>query len=211
VKIKASKWAGLGLLVAVIGLTGCASPMALSGKGTAAEINGVTMAIFTVRTENSYHPNFHPDVKYLKLDKNNGKQPKTFKVNKVQDSGACDGEYLVSVDADPGSHTLNDIWGTSHRGLIMGSFSWPLDATFNLQANEITYIGHIDMVNRKRKDGEPRSGSVIPLIDQSISGFSGGTFDVTISDRFPTDVQLFVNAYPMIQGKSIYKSIMQLP
>jgi hypothetical protein len=206
--MKTSVRRGIGfvLLLVTAGLTGCTSPMALKEKRSAAEIDDMTIAIFTVRTENSYHPSFHPKVTSAEIDE--GGDDKIFIVDKIQGSGPHTGEFLISIDAEPGTHTLNDIAGSSFNGLIYGSFIWPIDATFTLQQNEITYIGHIDMDNRKRNDGEARSGSLFPLIDQSISGFSGGTFDVRISDRYDADIQLFVNAYPFIQGMPVYKSIM---
>lgn len=197
------KWSCFLALASIFGITGCASPMALTAQKDGVDLSSKSIAIFTLRTTNAYKPAYHPNVKRVKID-NSG----AFKTDAAISGGRQAGEYLISVDAEPGQHTLNDVIGSSSSGLIFGSFAFPVDAGFNLQANSITYIGHVDMTNRKRKDGEPRSGSVIPLIDQAVSGYSGGTFDIVISDRYDTDIQLFVNAYPIIQGKPIHRSVM---
>jgi hypothetical protein len=64
-------------------------------------------------------------------------------------------------------------------------------------------------VLRERKtDNETRAGSIFPLIDQSIVGFSGGTFDVVIEDKFDEDMQSFIKEYPVLQKVKVEKSIL---
>ena len=188
----------------LLGLTGCTSPMALNeARDSGLSLNEESIAIFTVKTANAYKPDYHPDVHNVILD-----DDETFHVNTEVRKGPQTGEYLVSVDAKPGKHSINDLLGSSSHGIIFGSFLFPVDATFVLQPNTITYIGHVEIVNRERKDGEPRSGSLFPLIDQAMSGYSGGTYDIAITDRYQTDIQLFANEYSIIQGQPIHKSIM---
>jgi len=67
----------------------------------------------------------------------------------------------------------------------------------------------VDMVNRKRNEGEPRSGSVIPFIDQAVAGYSGGTFDITVTDKSATDIPLFIQTYPCLRGLQIGTAVMQ--
>jgi len=75
--------------------------------------------------------------------------------------------------------------------------------------NKISYLGHLDVVLRERKnDNEIRAGSVIPLIDQATSGFSTGTFDVVIEDRFDEDMKAFISEYPALQNVIIEKAIL---
>ena len=47
-----------------------------------------------------------------------------------------------------------------------GHFEFPVKGRFEL-TDGITYLGHVKMVNRQRKQGEERSGGVLPLIDRS--------------------------------------------
>jgi hypothetical protein len=61
----------------------------------------------------------------------------------------------------------------------------------------------------ERKEGEKRSGLVLPLLDQAVCGFSGGTFDITVTDRSATDIPYFLRAYPALTGMTIGKAIMQ--
>ena len=63
------------------------------------------------------------------------------------------------------------------------------------------------MVNRKRKDGEPRSGGLIPLIDQAVTGYSTGTFDIKISDRYNEDLKVFKESYPFVENYEVKKNL----
>jgi hypothetical protein len=59
-----------------------------------------------------------------------------------------------------------------------------------------------------RKDSRPRAGSVIPLIDQSVTGFSSGTFVVEVSENYEEDTQLITKRFPYLAGKDIRKMIL---
>ncbi len=137
---------------------------------------------------------------------------KVFAANKPYKEGKKEYfEYLVSVDLEPGEYSLGRIEGEGLAGggfLIAGHFGFPVNARFTLSSG-ITYLGHVKMTNRERKEGEQRSGGIFPLIDQTVCGFSGGTFDVTVSDRSETDIPAFIEAYPRLKDVNITKAIMQ--
>ena len=48
----------------------------------------------------------------------------------------------------------------------------------------------------------------MPLIDQSVTGISGGTFDVTIRDGSEADLPTFTTRFPVLNNRSIQKSIL---
>jgi hypothetical protein len=142
--------------------------------------------------------------------------------------------YLISVDLDPGDYSLGNIFGTSNQGGLKGVFCFPVNARFTL-TNGITYLGHVMMTNRQRtqynqntrvRKGaelmmqsrpiekpsgpiEESSGPLFPLLQQGLSGFSGGTFDVTVTDKGDSDIKEFVSAYPLLKDVNITKAIMQ--
>ena len=82
-----------------------------------------------------------------------------------------------------------------------------MDVEFEIRSNVITYIGQAQMVNRKREEGEPRSGSIFPLVDQSVTGFSDGTFDIEVSDNYLEDIKILKEKYPFIRNIEIKKNI----
>ena len=117
-------------------------------------------------------------------------------------------EYLVSVYVEPGEHTIGRIFGNSSGFLIAATFDFAVNAKFSVEPGGVVYLGHISMINRQRVGDEPRSGSVIPLIDQAAAGYSGGTFDVEITDRSETDLPDFIAVYPNLSELTIDKVMM---
>ena len=70
------------------------------------------------------------------------------------------------------------------------------------------YIGNIKASVIPRKEGQPRAGSVIPLIDQAVTGFSSGTFVVDLSDNYDEEILLIKKKFPYLTGKNITKMIL---
>ena len=57
-------------------------------------------------------------------------------------------------------------------------------------------------------DQELRSGSALPLIDQASTGYSGGTFDIQITDRYEEDMTLLKRKFPLLESRSIEKKVL---
>ncbi len=190
---------------------GCATnKMALdAGKGSVSS-SAKPIGIFTLRTANDFKPSFLPEVAKIEVlagDSGSGRKFKNGKPYQKVKKQYC--EYLVSVALEPGAYTLGDVAGTSGNFLISGHFKFPAGTHFSLSPGSISYLGHVVMTNRQRAEGERRSGSIFPLIDQSVCGFSSGTFDVSVVDRSDTDIPAFIQAYPWLQQMNITKAIMQ--
>jgi hypothetical protein len=203
------------LLVAVflsasLFLNGCVTKMALQAKKGPPSLAAKSVGLFTLRTENQYKPSYQPYVRFVEIKDEKTQDGKKFKTDKANAEGKDQFvEYLISIELAPGNYTLGDILGYSSGFLISGHYKFPVNARFQLAPGSMTYLGHVAMVNRERKEGEKRSGAILPLIDQSVSGFSSGTFDITISDRRDADMAAFVQAYPYLKGLQIGNSIMQ--
>jgi hypothetical protein len=197
------------VLFAAFSFSGCANKMALdANKGNLAKMNK-PIAIFTLRTENVYKPSYQPEMRNISFVSSGSQGGKTVVPKKPYKQGKKEYlEYLVSVDLEPGDYKVGLVQGGASSFLVSGNFSFPVNARFNLDSG-ITYLGRVTMKNRERKEGEDRAGSIFPLIDQSICGFSGGTFDITVADRGETDIPDFVQAYPSLKDVSITKGIMQ--
>jgi hypothetical protein len=197
------------LIFAAFTFGGCATHMTLdANKGSLAKVTK-PIGIFTLRTENVYKPSYQPEAKKITFVSSSSQAKTTFDLSKPYKQGKKEYlEYLVSVDLEPGNYSVGNVEGGGSGFLISGNFNFPVKAHFDL-ASGIAYLGHITMTNRERKEGEERSGSVFPLIDQSVCGFSGGTFDITVTDRGETDVPDFVQAYPALKDVNVTKTIMQ--
>lgn len=191
---------------------GCASmnPMALETKSGALQLTSKSAGLFTLRTSNQYKPSYQPDVKSIEVISQETDKAVNFKVAKPY-SQEKDRffEYLISVELSPGIYRVGNIAGVSPNFLTIGSFKFPVGASFELSPNAVVYLGHINMVNRKRNEGEKQSGSILPLIDQAASGYADGTFDISISDRSDIDIPLFEQTYPEVEKHIITKNIMK--
>jgi hypothetical protein len=199
------------VLAGMTAFCGCANtqPMALSSKSKTLDLTTESIGIFTLETLNGYKPGFEPAVSSVAVTPPAAEKAMFFQVGKPYRKGEDRSlAYLVSMRLPPGPCTVGNVSGTSNKLLVIGSFSFPLAAKFTLPPNTVTYLGHISMVNRKRKEGEPRSGSIIPLIDQAVCGYSDGTFDITVSDRSESDIPAFKKTYPVLQECTIDKVIM---
>jgi hypothetical protein len=60
----------------------------------------------------------------------------------------------------------------------------------------------------ERKDGELRAGPLIPLIDQAVTGFSGGTWNVAVSDRFDQDMTEFRTDFPVLEKADAQEDVL---
>lgn len=197
----------LCVLAAALSLSGCSTGMALDPKKPVPTASNKAIAIFTLRTENRVNTGFQPEVRKVKMEA--GGRERTFSVSKPYRHGKNEyNEYLMSVELTPGDCAMKRVEGGATGFLIISKFEFPVPARFALGSG-VSYLGNLTMTNRKRTGNEERSGSIFPLVDQAVSGFAGGTFDITVTDRSATDIPDFLSAYPTLQGVPISKSIMQ--
>lgn len=200
------------LAACMASLAGCASPMALDARKTLVPGEGKPIGIFTLKTENKVKPGYQPEVASLHIV-SDAKKTTTFKPSRPYRQGDRQPyEYLISVELDPGNYALQRVQGLAGDGFfIQGNFDFPVNSTFTLAPASVVYLGHVEMINRNRNEGEDRAGSLFPLIDQAVCGFSSGTFDITVSDQSEADIASFTAAYPALNGINIGKAVMSPP
>ena len=132
-----------------------------------------------------------------------------FVLDKDKDSVKDEGGhtlFLVRMALEPGPYQLSAVTGFAAAFPISGTFEVPLLADFNVQPRTIVYVGRVTATLRSRESGEFRAGPVIPLIDQSVSGMSRSTWDVTINDRSDKDVPLLRQKFKALESASIISS-----
>ena len=203
------------LVLAAFFIAGCNSPMALNSKTKTLDLTDSGIALMTLKIANEYKPAFQvtsgfnrpPMISIRNLLK---KKFRDFEIGKPYRSVKKKyNEYLVSLEVAPGKHGLTTISGHSYHIMIDGTFSIPIYETFNIQAGKIVYLGHIETINRKKvSDDQLPAGFMLPMIDQAVCGFSGGTWHVTISDNYDADIVAFKQEYPVIAGHTIEKKVL---
>jgi hypothetical protein len=159
-----------------------------------------SIALLTVKIANKYKTSYQPNIKHVIVCSNGEKDREkySFKVGeKYNEVGNSYNEYLISFQLPAGTYKLRELFAQSGKFPVIGSFAVPVYSSFSIAHNKIIYLGHLEANIKERTDNkELRAGSVIPLIDQAVTGASGGTFVVTITDLFEDDIKLFQKEYP---------------
>ena len=183
--------------------TGCASHQwALNNKMTTLDTSQESIALMMLTATNQYRPRNWLAVRSIYIEeKSSGEK---FVVN-AEELGA-----FINFKLPPGEYSIFEIFGEGQETGIESTFDFYCDINFQLEHNSIVYIGHLDMVNRKRKKGEQRSGYIIPLFDQFWGGFATGTMDITILDRSDEEIEYFKKIYPVLRNYEIKKNTMEL-
>lgn len=192
------------LCAIVFVLSGCATmkPPALNTDTTAIDVSKESIALLTVKIANEYKTSYQPNIKYVFVWSDVEKDREKFsfsvdeKYKEVEDSF---NEYLISFQLPAGTYKLRELFAQSGIFPVIGTFSVPLYSTFSIETQKIIYLGHIEATIVERTDDKLlRAGPVIPLIDQAVTGASGGTFVVQIEDLYEKDIKLFQHKYPYV-------------
>jgi hypothetical protein len=197
-------------------LSGCASmkPMALSKETQAIDLTQESVAVMTVRVGNTYKTGYQPRLRYVAVRSEEGEKKNTaFQIGELLSRDESETnqfeEAVVSFSLPPGKYQLRTVGVASQSLLTPGSGMVPVFTRFEVKPQQVVYLGRIEAVRRERKDdGELRAGIVIPLIDQAVSGYSGGTFDVVIRDSYEKDVATLRTLYPALQKVQVTKAVL---
>lgn len=207
------------LILAVSVLTACAAPrpMPFSEENPTVKADEGPLMIMTATVKNLFAPSHQPTLLYLNIEKNDASKERIrFYVaseDKSRDSSPEQGsKFLVRFQLKPGNYRLLGFSGQSFGFPIIGNFFMPLHTDFEVPASGTYYLGDANGVNRERKtDSEYRSGSVLPLLDQSVSGWGYGTFDMTVEDFLKNDLPVFQTRFPQLQDRQIEKRLLPQP
>jgi hypothetical protein len=119
-------------------------------------------------------------------------------------------EYLINHELESGTYNIDGLYMTYRIPTLTFSIGFAkLNLKTEIKPNSISYLGHLDIILREKKsDAEISAGGDIPYIDQSIAGFSSGTFDVVVEDKFDEDMKSFISKYPALQNVKVEKSVL---
>lgn len=194
------------ILMAAISLSGCSmTGMALNDKNIQNELSQTAVALLKLNVVNNYHESFTPKVSgvgiYSSYNEKHVFRDFSDTDTKLGENGTT---YLMSFKLKPGEYTLKKIEGTAAVFPIFGNFNFLPDHKFTLKDNEIYYLGEITAVNVERtNDNDRRAGPLFPLIDQAASGFSGGTFKITVEDHYESNIKEFKRKYPFLADREV--------
>jgi|GEM_PF-5395729 len=189
------------LFLATFALVACASPqpMPFSAEKSAS-------------VKNLFGPKHQPVLLYLNVESEDGTRQRFYVAPeaKARDSSAQDGsKFLVRFQLQPGNYRLLGFSGQTFP--IVGNFFMPLHVDFSVPAGGTHYLGDANGVNRKAKEGEYLAGPSFPPIEQNLTGFSGGTFDVTVEDLSAQDIPVFLKRFPLLNDQPIEKRLLPQP
>jgi hypothetical protein len=84
----------------------------------------------------------------------------------------------------------------------------PLHTEIDINESSVLYLGKVTGKVRERKENEFRAGIIFPLLDQAVTGFSGGTFDVNIIDNYEEDVNFMKTLFPALGNVQIKSQVL---
>ena len=212
------KYRFLLIFCLVFTMSGCAGhKMAVTKGQSDIDLTKKSIALLSVRISNQYKPSrqlalqsviicpqSEPNCKH-DPPSNPGSPYKPYKREKDYFN-----EYLLKYELESGTYNIDGLY-TTYRipTLTFGIGFAKLNLTTEIKPNSISYLGHIDIVLREKKNNaEISAGSAIPFIDQYLAGFSSGTFDVVVEDKFDEDMKSFISEYPALQKVKVEKSIL---
>ncbi|SFN25260.1 hypothetical protein [Dokdonella immobilis] len=194
----------LAVLVVVL-FSGCANyqTMALKKGQRTISTTAESVVLLTVEVSRPDGSRYQPNpaiVLVSAMHTGDREQATLFRFSRKDDRVEMDGHavYLSSMALAPGHYRIDGISGIANAFPFIGQFFIPVLAEFDVEAQSVSYLGHIAATMRERREGEFRAGSTIPLIDQSATGMISHTWDVAIENRYDTDMATFRQRFPAL-------------
>jgi hypothetical protein len=194
-------------------LSGCAHHMALSKDMTAVDLTKKPIALLSVRISNQNNPDCQFDLKGCFIGNEANKfSPVNFDMispdepYNTKDKAYKD--FLLSFDVDPGTNNVVAFYANYDIFILAAMGVISIDLETNVKPNPAVYLGHLNIVLRKKTADTEQIGGLFPLIDAAIIGLSSGTFDVTVEDQYDEDMKAYVAQYPALQNVKVEKNIL---
>jgi|GEM_PF-927379 len=212
------KYRFLLIFCLVLTMSGCAGKkMALTKDQSDIDLTNKSIALLSVRISNQYKPSRQLELQSViicpqsepncknDLSSHPGKPYKPYKREKDYFN-----EYLLKYELESGTYNIDGLYTTYGIPTLTSGVGFAkLNLTTEIKPNSISYLGHLDIVLREKKNNaEISAGGATPFIDQYIAGFSSGTFDVVVEDKFDEDMESFISEYPALQKVKVEKSIL---
>ena len=191
----------LAALFSGVVLSGCASaPMALDSEQSAVPLADESVVLLRLDTANEFKPAYQPRVLGLHVVDRDSGQVLDFNLADQRKGNLAGGfEYWVSMRLPAGRYEIATATGISTGYNIMANFEIPLHQRLDVPKGKVIYLGRFEAVNVARTVADQiPAGGKLPLIPQTVAGYADGTFEVSFSERFNTDMSLFQARYPVL-------------
>ena len=200
----------IGLMIILGNLIGCVSTNQMSLAANPGD-DGINHQLLLLKlvTGNQYHRDYQPVVEYVNIVNVDTNNVTHYGVDKVFRSSSQEQEYLLSFALRPGNYMLRNITGHSGVYPFVGTFDIPAYERFSVGQTGVVYLGRLTAIVEKRSnDNQLRAGSIVPVIDQAVSGFSLGTFVITVDNNYQDDMADFSAAYPVLMNDTAKVAIL---
>lgn len=168
--------------------------------------------LLTAHIKNENNPGYQLKVVFLQAEKRDAKGGEEKILHVLEPENALVGDWDSNADLrlvmDTGPQTLRLIWATSGSLMMLSQFHLPLHMDVNFAQPGVYYGGHIETVVRPREGQEFKAGPTVPLLQQGVSGASGGSFDVKIEDNYDADVAALRKKFPALEKVEIKKALL---
>ena len=193
-------------------MSGCGHNMALTKGQDKVDLSKQSVALLSVKISNQNKPTFQLELSGAVICPQSQAclgRPYVHFIEGPYKRNERFNEFLLSFGLEAGTYNI--------RSLISfysaGPFFWagaqvPLNLKAEFKPNSVIYLGHIDVILREKKSDDEKRAALFPLISAGVVGYSTGTFDVVIEDRFDEDMKLFTTEYPGLQKVKVEKSIL---
>lgn len=198
-------------------LTGCATPTPMAFQNDADRLTAQSQPVYlmTVNIKNAYRVSFQPKLLVVNVEKPDAKEAAD-RINFTMDDKAKNesdvpsvgSTYMLRMGLDAGRYEIRGLTSLARGFPVQGVFFAPLHAPLESTGPGVFYLGHVAATVRERQGQEFRAGPPIPLIDQAVTGASGGTFDVVISDEWARDEAAFRAKFPALAGVTVQKALL---
>lgn len=203
------------LVVAFLGLSGCAVNMPLSPDRPVTLGPRDGLAVFTMRLKNDFK-NYLLTPRTIFVEASAVQGGKTYKFTfnepeqKISDREL---QMMGSFALPPGEYEITHFAGQTDVGFallpVVGRFEPPFKRHFRVGDGEAVYLGHISArLVEKTSSDEERAGPIFPLLDQATTGMSSGTFKFEVLDRYAEDVPYIKTRFPSVAGRNFTKRLM---
>lgn len=197
-------------------LVGCATPTRMAFENDSDSIGSKPVFLMTATLKNAYKISYQPQLLVVNVERAEVKGSSDRlnftmddKARMETDTAEKGNSYLLRMELENGDYVIRGLTGYSGVFPVRGAFFAPLHSDLVSKSGGIFYLGHVAATVRERKEGEFRAGAPIPLIDQAITGFSGGTFDIVVTDRWDKeDAALFKSRFPVLRNANVQKAIL---
>lgn len=206
-------------LLLVLGIAGCAPAlrMPLQPAGPAPDLSRKSVLVARVKIRNDNRPGQQPvlaQVTTVQEQAGKGQVKTAWKdPTLLSDKEKGGKEYFASLEVAPGKIQLDTLWFNRAVPLLLNAWALaPIKAEIEVPAGKILYLGTIDaVIVPKTSQSDRAAGGVVPLIDQSVAGFSNGKWQLGVLDEYEADLAALREKYPFLADVEVERSVIQLP